>query len=32
VGLRRIGDVSGWLKDELAGYEVDERFERVIAT
>ena len=25
--LIKIGDVSGWLKDELAGYEVNERFE-----
>ncbi len=23
----KIGDISGWLKDELAGYEVNERFE-----
>lgn len=25
--LIKIGDVSGWLKDEFAGYEVNERFE-----
>jgi len=25
--LIKIGDISGWLKDELAGYEVQERFE-----
>ncbi|MBC8264629.1 MAG: hypothetical protein H8E47_10955 [Anaerolineales bacterium] len=25
--LIRIGDISGWLKEELAGYEVNERFE-----
>lgn len=25
--LIKIGDISGWLKDELAGYEVNERFE-----
>lgn len=25
--LIKIGDVSGWLKDELAGYEVNEGFE-----
>jgi hypothetical protein len=25
--LIKIGDVSGWLKDELAGYEVNERFD-----
>jgi len=27
VALTRIGNVSRWLKDELAGYEVNERFE-----
>ncbi|MGQ9586675.1 MAG: DEAD/DEAH box helicase family protein [Anaerolineae bacterium] len=25
--LIRIGDISGWLKEELAGYEVNERFD-----
>jgi hypothetical protein len=25
--LIKIGDISGWLKEELAGYEVNERFE-----
>ena len=25
--LIKIGDISGWLKEELAGYEVQERFE-----
>jgi len=25
--LIKIGDISGWLKEELAGYEVSERFE-----
>ena len=25
--LIKIGDISGWLKDELAGYEVQEKFE-----
>jgi len=25
--LIKIGDISGWLKDELVGYEVQERFE-----
>lgn len=25
--LIKIGDISGWLKNELAGYEVSERFE-----
>jgi len=25
--LVKIGDISGWLKNELAGYEVQERFE-----
>jgi len=25
--LIKIGDISGWLKDELAGYEINERFE-----
>jgi len=25
--LIKIGDVSGWLKDELAGYEINEKFE-----
>jgi len=25
--LVKIGDISGWLKDELAGYEINERFE-----
>lgn len=25
--LIKIGDVSGWLKNEFAGYEVQERFE-----
>lgn len=25
--LIKIGDISGWLKDEFAGYEVQERFE-----
>lgn len=25
--LIKIGDISGWLKDELSGYEIQERFE-----
>ncbi|MBU4228234.1 DEAD/DEAH box helicase family protein, partial [bacterium] len=25
--LLKIGDISGWLKDELVGYEIQERFE-----
>ena len=25
--LIKIGDISGWLKEELAGYEIQERFE-----
>lgn len=25
--LIKIGDISGWLKEELAGYEINERFE-----
>jgi len=25
--LIKIGDISGWLKDELVGYEIQERFE-----
>lgn len=25
--LIKIGDISGWLKDELAGYEINEKFE-----
>lgn len=25
--LVKIGDISGWLKDELAGYEINEKFE-----
>ena len=25
--LIKIGDISGWLREELAGYEVQERFE-----